>query len=370
MPDVLIGIAGGGGRIGRALVTHLRAGGCTRLRVGSRHARAAATELNEEHVHLDIDDPSSLTQFCTGCRIVVNCAGPAYRVRDRVARAAFRAEADYVDPGGDEPLFALLAPHVGTQLDGRAVLSAGFMPGLTGLLPRWLARQGFTRARCLTAYTCIRDRFTHAAAVDYLDSLRNGYGAAQSIWRKGAIVRAQEPPRVGIVLPFLSGEASVYPYFTREAERLARALALEEADWYTVFDGPNMWRTLARLSQVQYGPDGMVELARELVRAAEVDLFGRSPEQTLIFRLAGAGLGRELERTLIVRVSSTYDASALLCALVVFALIAEEIPCGVHFAADRLDPIRAAELLKSAATLTSFELLDGPLENGADEGVV
>jgi hypothetical protein len=52
-------------------------------------------------LQVDLNDPAQLAAFCDGCRIVVNCAGPTYRILDTVARAAFAAGADYVDIGGE-----------------------------------------------------------------------------------------------------------------------------------------------------------------------------------------------------------------------------------------------------------------------------
>ena len=69
-------------------------------------------------IKLDVEDSLALQAFCSGCRVIVNCAGPSCHIRDRVARAAFRAGADYVDPGGDEPLAALHHTLVGHLSQG------------------------------------------------------------------------------------------------------------------------------------------------------------------------------------------------------------------------------------------------------------
>jgi saccharopine dehydrogenase-like NADP-dependent oxidoreductase len=370
MSDALIGIAGGRGAIGQALARQLRAAGLTRLRIGSRLVPAAPPGANAGHTHLDIDSPESLAQFCAGCRVIVNCAGPAYRIGDRVARAAFHAGAGYVDPGGDEPLFAMLTQDADVGPETRAVLSAGFMPGLTGILPRWLARQDFVRVSALTAHSCIRDRFTHAAAVDYLLSLRNGYGVAQSMWRNGAVVQVPASRERGVALPFFPSEVNSYPFLSREAERVARALQLDEGRWYTVFDGPNMWRTLARVSRVDSGAAETAALAQELIRAAEMDLFGRPPEQTLVFQLTGVGPERAVTRSLLVRAKSTYELSAIFCALAIFALLSAEVPPGVHFAADVLNPQSAADALEASPSVASFELFDSLVEEAQDEGAL
>jgi saccharopine dehydrogenase-like NADP-dependent oxidoreductase len=134
---------------------------------------------------VDVGDPVSLSSFCAGCRLIINCAGPSFEILDQVARAALIAKADYVDPGGEDVVCERLAKHDWVTAGRIAILSAGMMPGLSGLLPKWLAQQRFGRRRALTAYVCLKDHFTPAAAREYVLSLRNGYGESLAAWRNG-----------------------------------------------------------------------------------------------------------------------------------------------------------------------------------------
>src|SRR5207302_8403929 len=102
-------------------------------------------------------DPRSLADFCEGCRVVVNCAGPSSVIGDRVARAAFAAGADYVDVAGER---ALHAQAVGLPAGRTALPGAGMMPGLSELLPRVLAHDHPRRTAHLRAWCGGRGRFT------------------------------------------------------------------------------------------------------------------------------------------------------------------------------------------------------------------
>src|SRR5919108_349874 len=121
-------------------------------------------------------DDASLARFCDGCRVVLDCTGPSFRVLDRVARAALRAGADYVGAGGDEPAYEALAR---TRLrPGRtAVVSAGMMPGLSGLLPRSLAAVADLDGapEGLLAYAGGGSPITPPAAADHLPSPARGF---------------------------------------------------------------------------------------------------------------------------------------------------------------------------------------------------
>src|SRR5713101_3338745 len=149
MTRPLISILGAYGVVGRSAARLLHRWGVGRLRLGGRHVelarRLADEDLGGEADAQEVDAYQSeqVRDFCAGCRVVVNCAGPSFRILDRVAVAAFGAGADYVDPGGDAPVYGRLIADEWTRAGRTALLTAGMMPGLSGLLPRWLAGQGF-----------------------------------------------------------------------------------------------------------------------------------------------------------------------------------------------------------------------------------
>ncbi len=115
----LVAVLGGYGAVGRATVTGLRRAGHP-IRIGGRDRAATARvadELGVEPQPVDLWDDASLAAFCADAAVVVNAAGPSYRVLDRVARAALAADADYVDPGGDQPLVDALGGWLEARSD-------------------------------------------------------------------------------------------------------------------------------------------------------------------------------------------------------------------------------------------------------------
>ena len=50
---------------------------------------------------VDFNDTPALARFARGCDVLLNCAGPSWRVADRAAQAALKADAHYVDAAGD-----------------------------------------------------------------------------------------------------------------------------------------------------------------------------------------------------------------------------------------------------------------------------
>ena len=361
-----IGIAGGYGGVGRAAAAELQALGAGPLRIGGRRPELAlelAAELGngcEAAALLDVEDDASLARFCDGCRVVLDCTGPSFRVLDRVARAALRAGADYVGAGGDEPAYDALA-RTRIRPGRTAVVSAGMMPGLSGLLPRSLAAAAGLDGppESLVAYVGGCSRITPAAAADYLASLDGGFGEPLAAWRNGARVARALAPAREVELPFFPGRVVALPYLSLEAERLARRLRLRRLDWFNVFDGPHVLASLD-LRRRSNG-DG----AANLMRAAELDLFGRSAYQLFVLQLDA--------HTLVLRAAGAIELTGAAAALVAFAVAAGEVEPGLSFAADALEPEVALERLGETSAVTWLAVEPGTADEVAapvEEGVL
>jgi hypothetical protein len=354
-----IGVLGSYGAVGTAVVADLARDGLA-LRLGGRDGdrlAAQATRLRGTETQVvAVDDDAALARFCTGCAVVVNCAGPSYRILDRVAVAALAAGAGYVDPGGDEPVMRLLDAGALRAAGRRVVLNAGMMPGLSSLLPRWLAGQSPEPPVALTAYVGTLDHLSPSSAADYLLSIGGGtHGEARAAWLDRAHVTNALEPEVDTRLEHFPGRVTAFPYLSVEAERLARSLALRDVRWFNVFDGQHMLAALGRLQAAGSAADGeLAVMARELARAAELDLFGRDPYQLMVFELTDAAGD---VRTLALRAGSTYGLTAATAAFAVRAVLEERVAPGVHYAAEALDPQRAPEILAACPSATVLDRL-------------
>lgn len=91
----------------------------------------------------DVSDAHSLDTFCSQCSVVINCAAPTIVVQDAVAQAALRNGCHYVDPGGFSFIRQRLLPSAARIADSGLcfVLSAGWVPGLTEVLPLYAQAQ-------------------------------------------------------------------------------------------------------------------------------------------------------------------------------------------------------------------------------------
>lgn len=375
--ETLVGVLGATGSVGRAALAELRAMGLTHLRLGGRRPaelRAAAGELGGAATPftVDADDHEALRTFSRGCAVVLNCAGPTYRINDTVAVAALAEGAHYVDVAGDDPAAEKLTAKGLPAGDRAVVLSAGALPGLSSLLPRWAARRDFDRVTAMAAHTGGMEECSPTVAADMMLSLTTGgaggaaYGQALAAWRNGR----REPGALRAVedaaIPGWPDRAALVPFLSGETERLSAALGLVTADWFNVYPGPQVRAALGRLpGQLAQGADTDT-LAEHMIRAASLDLAGRSSYYTMAFTLTGESAGRPRTRRVTMRTPSSYRLTAAVGALAVRAVLAGQVPPGLHFACDVLDPEPVVAWLRDTGVCDRLEVADGDAHSAMD----
>lgn len=332
-----IAVVGGYGSVGRSTVDHLRAWGLGPVVVAGRDPTRV------DHA-VDLNDPNSVERLCASVRLVVNCTAAPPATRAALASAAATTGVPYIDPGGDEPVHDLLSNPAGIDFAAPAVLSAGMLPGLTGLLPRCLAAGPSGR---MVGYAGGQDRFSLGGAADYLDVVRGSAGRTFAVWRDGARVTRAGVPAIDGEVPFFTEAASAVPYLSLELERLAGRLGLAELVFYPVFPGARLRETLAAART------GTVD-AEAVVRASELDLFGRSRYQRLVFQRRD----EPSLPTVTLTGQGSSELTGATAAMTAMAVLDGAIAPGPHFAADVLDPDWAVRTLRTAAAVTDLRTFD------------
>ncbi|MGC9497344.1 saccharopine dehydrogenase NADP-binding domain-containing protein [Streptomyces sp. WG7] len=371
----MIGVLGASGAVGRHAAAALARSGDGPLRLGARRPEAiGAGDRSEAEIRaVDALDAASLAEFCAGCRVVVNCAGPSYLLKDSVARAALAAGADYVDVLGDDPVREALTAAGAVPAGRTVVLSAGTVPGLSLLVHRRLtelAGQDASPATRLVAYAGGLERATATVAADILLSLDVGgadgepYGHPLAAWRNGRRVpralRVDEDAEV----PHFPQRVAVQPLLTAEWERGARAAGLAEAEWYNVFPGSQVRALFTALPTLPVDtPRQREELIQRIIRAGEIDLAGAEPYYRLVLTLSGP----DRSRTAVVRTDDSYRLTGAVAAHTVRALDAGRVRPGLHFAGDVLEPAEAIDALTRTGA-ADFSVYEGDGRGGARAG--
>ncbi|MBT2297499.1 saccharopine dehydrogenase NADP-binding domain-containing protein [Pseudomonas fluorescens] len=365
---MLISVLGASGDVGLASVRALLSLGLDELRLGGRDAgkgaRCLATLQQQwptarlHWVTVDFNDAPAMAAFADGCDVLLNCAGPSWRMGDRCAQAALQARAHYVDAAGDVTLDPKL------WLDRCAVLGAGLQPGLTGLLPRWLAQRDFTQVHRLHSYFGLRDQFTLVAADDFLQGATDGSSEPLAAWHNGRRSRALTRRR-DVALPCFPGQVQVLPYLNHEGERLAMDLRLEVGQWFNVIiDG----YVLKALDLAHSLP--RAEATQRLRQASLLDLSAQAPFVTLLLQLDGQFDGQPITRSVVLGGSGNAALTGAMAAVTVTGVAQDEIPAGCHHAAQVLRPAISFERLQRTSAISALRVMDTPIERllCAEEG--
>ncbi|MFV2175674.1 saccharopine dehydrogenase NADP-binding domain-containing protein [Actinomadura sp. LOL_016] len=342
----MIGLIGASGAVGGHAARLLSRHGKADLRLGVRRPEAVAPIAADlpggvEVVRVDVTEEASLAAFARDCAVVANCAGPAQHLAEAAALTAWRAGADYVDAGGDATTAERVARGGAGGADRRAVFAAGAWPGLSGLLPRWLAAREFTAVHTLTAYIGVRDRFTATAAADYLDGVLDGASEPLAAWRQGP--RSRVLTRlIDEALPFFPEDVSAFPYLDHEGEQVARALDLTRADWYSVL--PGTWGVA--LDSARTRPRG--DAVADLCRAADLDAAGHPASTTMLTQLDGEVDGVARTRTGLLQGPGVSELTGAVTAVATLAVLGGAVAPGATCAATALDPPAAVTWLGAA----------------------
>nr|WP_269329693.1 saccharopine dehydrogenase NADP-binding domain-containing protein [Kineosporia babensis] len=347
----MIGVLGASGEVGRVAADRIAAAGLGRLRVGGRDRAKAEKVAQElplaadappvEVQAVDLDDDEALARFCEGCAVVVNCAGPSYRVLDRVARAAWAAGADHVDVGGELVARDALA----SSADGKriAIFSAGVMPGLSGLLPRLLAVRPLRR---METYVGGAARFTSISAVDALLTRGDRFGTAQASWVDGAIRPNVLGPLRNVVLPGFPQPMQALPFLTTEAQELPA----REVRAYNVFASDRIPAALTQAwAELPVGASAeeLRPYAPDVVSAADSDVDEYGAFYVLLVSARPEPGGPPGPGRVVMRATDSYALSGVVMAAAARAVLEGTLVPGSHLAAEALDPFAVAEILRA-----------------------
>ncbi len=322
----MIGIIGGYGDVGLEAARAFLKLGKSNLKIGGRNPQAVSSEIRSEFstaewAAVDIHNVQSLASFCQDCNLIVNCAGPSSRFSARVAQLCLEKGCHCVDAGTDDKLATL------QEQSGETVVihAAGAIPGLSGLLPRWLGAS-FDKVDSLISYTGMLDEFTAAAAEDYLAGVIKA-NKPLAAWQDGecmiGVLRKQKAE-----LPFFPHEVTLYPYFDKETEFVAKSLGLHDGKWYLANEGSRVAALLEEISiQFWTNPKAAVE---RICQASKLDAAGREKYLRFIMQLDGFIHGSKATRTLVLQAEKPSAVIGSAAAAAGVAVLAGNVPAGVR----------------------------------------
>ena len=351
------GVVGGYGETGRFVVSILHKHASGGVLIGGRDARRGnglASELGAgvEAARVDVLDAASLDEFCGRCSVVINCAGPVKALEDRVAQAAFRRRCHYIDAAGMALIKERMQRHDGEISDRGLsfVVSAGWMPGLTELLPGYAVAVARTRMDVLesvTSYFGDAGEWSDSALRDAASFIRRGGIRKPGHFRKGEWIRSKMADAFRKVdLGAAIGGGRFCLFSTPEMDELGRHLVDCEVRNYTYLSGfrPAVASTL--LATLPLSEGRAVRLVRSVFRSNRLPKGG-----FLVVEVVGTSQGRRstLKTQVTFERGGDYEIHGRIMATVALMISEDKgVKSGVRYLADAVDPIGLMTKLREA----------------------
>jgi saccharopine dehydrogenase (NAD+, L-lysine forming) len=345
---VTFGIVGGYGATGRSVASELFKSTDEEILIGGddvEKCRILAAEFDRRvsAAHLDILDADSLDEFCSRCSIIVNCAGPVMELQDRVAQASLRGRCHYIDAAGMSLVKERMLPHSREIEDSGLsfVVSSGWMPGISEMLPVYAVAQARTRmdtVESLAVYFGDSGEWSTSALRDGFWYIRQTGLRSPGYFRKGEWTRAkmsESSRRVNLGDPIGAGRFALFSL--PEMSEVGRRLNDIDVFAYTYLSGfrTAMVSTLMALIPV---PKAMgVRFLRNVFRRNRLPVDGFVAAQ-----VHGHSQGRKVAFTAQIAYRDRRDYWIHGLALVTVARMISEgkaVRSGIHFMADAVDPI-------------------------------
>ncbi len=357
MSHTIFGVVGGYGATGREVAAELWKSCVGEILIGGRDlGKAQAVAARFDHrasaTQLDVLDSRSLDDFCSRCSIIVNCAGPTTVLQDRVAQAAFRRRCHYVDPGGFSFLKQRLLPNSReiADLGLSFVLSAGWVPGMTEVLPVYADAQARTRmdeVESVSMYFGDSSEWSASALRDGVWYLRQLGLRSPRYFRKGERIRANTSLAYRKVdLGTRIGLGRFYMFSTPELDEVGRRLTGCDFLSYGYLAGSRAVIAGTLVALLPLPEQIGVRLIRSVFRSTLLPVGG--------FVVVHA-VGRLEGRSQTFLVQTVYDehrqywANGVVPAIAARMISADKgTQAGVHFLPDAVDPVAFVTELRKA----------------------
>jgi hypothetical protein len=348
----VFGVIGGYGATGSVVVSELRKSGDGEVLIGGRDAAKG--------VRVDVLDARSLDDFCRRCLIVITCAGPVKALRDRVAQAAFRSRCHYVDLAGLALVREAMLPY-SPEMAGlglSCVVSAGWIPGITELLPVYTHTQASAQMDSIDSmhiYFSDSGEWSDNALRDGVWHLHHTGMPKPGHFHKGRWVAAKMSEASGkfdLVEPIGRGRFSLYSM--PELDEVGRRLKDCDVFTYTYLAGIRNAAAAMAIALLPLSERTGVGLLRGVFDRNRLPVRG-----FVVAQVRGRSKGRRmiLDSRIVFREQRDYWMNGVVPALVA-TLIAEEkrVQPGVHYLADAVDPVTFMAELRKAGVEQSESL--------------
>ena len=239
-----IGILGASGHVGCGAMDVLL--GKRKVLAGCRRPEQVChTGIRTRKV--DLRDPLQLEQYVEDCELVINCAGPAAEVLDKVGKACVKKGVSYIDVAGNQAMADALQEIY--TAEGSAILSAGVYPGLCEIFLLWVLGRQEEKPSQVEEIFCGNAVLSTTALKDICEAIKDGEGEAFCYMKNGKRQTFDAPARDGMRIPGKNEEVYLLPMLYQEFAQICQKRALDKAIFYQGMEGADGVERLIRLKE-------------------------------------------------------------------------------------------------------------------------
>lgn len=357
-----IGVVGASGEIGGAAVEYLLSSGY-KVIGGQRRAESDFEGRENFRLHrMDLFDDSELQSFCNECGVVLNCAGPSYKIRGRVARSAENAHAAYADLSD-----IIITDHnIQNELKKNVVFVAGtgYLPGISGILLNTICAE-FDRINLLQGFQAGRQYYTKIAFRDILMSSMSDSGMPEAYIKNGKTEHSPYGSDEKRDIPGIQEPVYLKSYIPFEIlDALKKTDKIDELHWFNALTDKKMMDMMMKAYSVfaasdeKDGTEAADRLYDDLFSHMEI----RKNWSELMYEVTGVKNGRNMRERYILNLSDSNRFSGLIGAKTAVHLLKNDINPGIYWCRDiiRYD---SAQKLKDDFPEIDLEVLEIPADN-------
>ncbi len=321
MNKILIGIIGSTGRVGREALNILKEK--YEIRAGYRNSKPCDDHNKDvAYKHVDIMDAESLYEFCRGCSVILNCAGPSYIITDKAACMACKAGADYIDAYGTYELRNSLRSK-GIEDKNLYVLGTGVYPGLSGIFSKYMSRLCSGGIEKYYGFIGSYESIGKTAAMDLLNSSASSFGIANGYYENSTVKIEKYAEEKKLFIPYnINNNVLLNEYLNEEVLDFAKNENVKCAKCYNIVNDKEYTRILAEaysLFAQKENTEEIDKLTDELVKKAS---NVKKPWNVLIVETEGCDkTNNEVKKRGVVYNESGYKLSGIILALVTIQIV-------------------------------------------------
>ena len=264
---------------------------------------------NADWVKVDVSDKESIEQFITGCDCILDCTKISEKDALQMDDIASVAKVPVVHLG--------IVGYRKGKSSTPIIYGAGSIPGLSGLIPQYLAQHFDSVEKCDFYYGGIGS-FSYTAARDYMEGIFESTNHSMSYWKDGELqpfTPATTSP--ADVLESFLGTFKAFPYFDEESAAVVQKIGFREARFQMCLGGERTLRTLdSARSQYKQNPEKTIE---EICR-------WKSENAIFVCNIDGTANGADCQKQLIISGLAPSQLTGSVAGATVITVLEKELP--------------------------------------------